>query len=83
MAVFEKTAKITRKGQLTLPKVVRDALKADIVRIILEEGGQVRIEPVEELAGSLKQYADEPYIPHQTARNQAWKKIVDEKHTRR
>ena len=82
MAVFEKTAKITRKGQLTLPKAVRDALKADIVRVILEEDGQVRIEPVEDLAGSLKQYGGR-YIPHETARNQAWKKIVDEKHPRR
>ena len=81
MAILDKTAKITRKGQLTLPKAVRDALKVDVVRIILEEDGRVRIEPVEELAGSLKQYA-ERYISHEVARNQAWSKVVDDKHPR-
>ncbi len=82
MIVFEKTAKITRKGQLTLPKAIRDALKADVVRVILEQDGQVRIRPVEELAGSLEQYA-ERYISCESARNQAWSEAVNEKHPRR
>jgi bifunctional DNA-binding transcriptional regulator/antitoxin component of YhaV-PrlF toxin-antitoxin module len=82
MVVFEKTAKITRKGQLTLPKVVREALKADSVRIILEQDGQVRIKPVGDLAGSLRQYADR-HIPYESARNQAWTQVCDEKYPRR
>lgn len=61
MKNFEKTAKISSKGQITLPKVARSALGTDSVRIVVEDG-QVRLEPVPDLAGSLSQYADK-YIP--------------------
>jgi bifunctional DNA-binding transcriptional regulator/antitoxin component of YhaV-PrlF toxin-antitoxin module len=81
MVTFEKTAKISSKGQITLPQAIRDVLKSDTVRIILE-GDVIRIEPVKELAGSLKQYA-EVYVPHESAREQAWSEAVREKHPRR
>lgn len=76
--IFEKTLKISDKGQLTLPQQARDALGTETVRLIVE-AGVVRIEPVEPLAGSLRRYA-ERFIPFQTARDQAWSEVIRETH---
>ena len=70
MIDFEKTAKLTQKGQITLPK-----------KVVIEDG-QVRLEPLKDLAGSLNQYAKE-YIPFEEARERAWEAEFIEKHTRR
>ena len=57
MIAFEKTARISRKGQVTLPKRARDALGSDVVRVLIDEDGSIRLEPVPDLAGSLAYYA--------------------------
>jgi bifunctional DNA-binding transcriptional regulator/antitoxin component of YhaV-PrlF toxin-antitoxin module len=58
MTAFEKTARISSKGQITLPRRVREALDSDVVRILLAEDGSIRLEPVPSLAGCLARYAD-------------------------
>lgn len=58
---FSKTVKISSKGQITIPKEVRDRLREDLVTIVSDNDG-VRIEPVRNLAGGLKEYAKE-YVP--------------------
>ena len=81
MIDFEKTAKLTQKGQITLPKKVRDFLGSNVIKVVIENG-QVRLEPLKDLAGSLNQYAKE-YIPFEEARERAWKAEFNEKHSRR
>ena len=81
MEHLEKTVKISNKGQITLPRQVRKLLQADLVRIVAEEG-QVRIEPVKDVAGTLKRYATQ-FVPLREAKEKAWKKVLDEKHLRR
>ena len=76
-----KRAKVSSKGQVTLPQKAREALGSRFVRIIVERGA-VRIEPVTDLAGSLKQYA-KTRVPFRVARDQAWDAVVREKHKRR
>ncbi|MBI4205243.1 MAG: AbrB/MazE/SpoVT family DNA-binding domain-containing protein [Betaproteobacteria bacterium] len=76
-----KTAKVSSKGQVTLPRKAREALGSRLVRIVVEEGA-VRIEPITDLAGSLKRYAKKR-IPISAAREQAWDAVVREKHERR
>jgi AbrB family looped-hinge helix DNA binding protein len=56
MNAIRKTLKISSKGQITLPKAVRDLLREDIVVIVSDDKG-VRIEPLSRVAGSLKRYA--------------------------
>lgn len=80
MITFDKTAKISRRGQITLPKHVRSALQTEVVRIVIEDE-TVRIEPVRGLAGSLREYAKRP-IPHDTAHEEAWSQAMHEKHVR-
>ena len=80
MIAFEKTAKVSSKGQITLPKQVRTLLHSDMVRIVVEDD-IVRIEPVGELAGSLKRYAN-GYIDHKEAREDARSKVIRDKYLR-
>lgn len=81
MSAVVKTAKVSSKGQITLPREVRKALGTDLVRIV-SEGGSVRIEPVKDLAGSLAHYAKKR-LPFRVARDKAWEAVVREKHKRR
>ncbi len=73
------TAKITKKGQVTIPKKVRKFLDGDIIEFEIATG-KVIIKPVKSLAGSLKNYADK-YIPLNKVRKKVWSKIADEKAT--
>ena len=73
-----KTAKVSRGGQITLPRTVLAALGTDRVRIVLENG-QVRIEPSPDPGGSLQRYARKPRIPFKQERDQAWEAVVRDK----
>ena len=77
-----RTAKVSRSGQITLPRTVRAALGTDRVRIILENG-QVRIEPSPDPGGSLQRYARKPRIPFKQERDQAWEAVIRDKYKRR
>jgi len=81
MIAFEKTAKVSSKGQITLPKVVRDFLHTDILRVVIEDD-EVRIQPVRNVAGSLKKYAQKG-VSMEQARDDAWDQVVHEKYPRR
>ena len=83
MSAVVKTVKVSSKGQITLPREVRKALGSDHVRIV-SEAGLVRIEPIDDLAGSLAHYAKgRKRVPFHVAREQAWETVVREKHKRR
>ncbi|WP_051654674.1 AbrB/MazE/SpoVT family DNA-binding domain-containing protein [Persephonella sp. IF05-L8] len=49
-------AKITKKGQITIPAEIRRKLKTNIVEIE-EKNGEIVIKPVKNLAGILHKYA--------------------------
>ena len=62
-----KDAKVTSKGQITIPKVLRDRLgirTGDYLRFIVEDDGTVRVEPLDAegrprtLAGWLNERVD-------------------------
>ena len=77
---FQSTAKISSKGQITLPKPVRAVLGGNLVRIVVE-GNVIRLEPVPDLAGSLKRYATGSTGCHE-ARDRAWSEAMHDKHSR-
>jgi AbrB family looped-hinge helix DNA binding protein len=66
---MSKIAKISSKGQITLPKAIRERLASKYVRLTSDAQG-IRIEPVEDVAGSLRRYAKE-YVPLEEAREGA------------
>ena len=66
---MQRISKISSKGQITLPKAIREQLGSALVRLV-SDGTGVRIEPVRELGGSLKAYATS-YVPLDEAREGA------------
>ena len=50
------TAKVTSKGQITLPRSAREALGSDVVEIEIEQG-RVLLRPVRSQAGALRGFA--------------------------
>ena len=72
---MQRISKISSKGQITLPKPIRDKLGSNLVRIVAGDDG-VRIEPVRDLGGSLKAYA-KSYVPIEEAREEAARADLD------
>lgn len=72
--------KITRKGQVTIPKVIRDKLRADAVYFEVEDD-VVMVKPVRDAAGSLSAYAGNvrPGVSMKRLRDKAWEAAVHEK----
>ena len=80
--MVKTAARVSRSGQITLPRTVRAALGTDRVRIILENG-RVVIEPLPDSGGSLQRYARKPRIPFKQERDQAWEAVIRDKYKRR
>lgn len=76
-------AKVSKKGQVTIPKVIRERLdikNKGAVLFIVDNNGEVKIKgvpqkPVEELAGSMNQYAKD-YRPLKEIRKEIKGKIA-------
>lgn len=72
--------KITRKGQVTIPKEIREKLKANAVYFEIEDD-TIMVKPVRDAAGSLSEYAGN--VKRRTSMRQmkakAWEVAVREK----
>lgn len=73
---MEALVKITSKGQVTIPKKIRELLGTNLVRFRVIEG-KVVIEPVRDVGGVFKKYVKKP-LPHEKEREIAWQKVADE-----
>ena len=75
-----EAVKITRKGQVTIPKKIRERLKATAVyfEVVNDE---VVVRAVREAAGSLSEYAGnvKPDISIEQMKDRAWEEAVHEK----
>jgi len=69
--------KITRKGQVTIPKEIRDFLGSDVVEFRLT-GGNVLVKPVKSVAGSLSKYAKK-YTPFEDIRDKVWENVAHDR----
>lgn len=72
--------KITRKGQVTIPKAIREKLKANAVYFEVEDE-IVMVKPVRDAAGSLREYAGnvKPGVSMKQMKDRAWEAAVREK----
>jgi len=64
-----KTAKVTSKGQVTIPKEIRDILDSDVVEFKVENG-RVVLRPIKRLAGKLSSYSNAARIQEESS---AWR----------
>ena len=72
--------KITSKGQITIPKEIREKLKANSVYFEVEDD-TVMVKPVRDAAGSLSEYAGnvKPGVSMRQMKDRAWEVAVREK----
>jgi AbrB family looped-hinge helix DNA binding protein len=72
--------KITRKGQVTIPKEIREKLKANAVYFEVEDD-IVMVKPVRDAAGSLREFARnvKPGASMKQMKEKAWEEAVREK----
>lgn len=71
------TATVTSKGQVTLPRKVRDFLNTRTVEFEISED-VVLLRPVESVSGSLSKYADK-YHDIGEARKKTWEDVARER----
>ena len=67
-----KTAKVTSKGQVTIPKEIRDILGSEVVEFEVEDE-RVVLRPVRRVAGKLSSYGDPARIQEEPS---AWRNAV-------
>ena len=72
--------KITRKGQVTIPKEIREKLNANAVYFEVEDD-IVMVKPVRDAAGSLREYARnvKPGVSMKQMKDRAWEVAIREK----
>ncbi len=72
--------KITQKGQVTIPKEIREKLKSNAVYFEVEDD-TVMVKPVRDVAGSLSEYAGKvkPGVSMRQMKDKAWEVAVHEK----
>jgi len=73
------TAKITQKGQVTIPRRIRDKLKSEVIEFAIVKD-QVVIRPLQSVAGSLRAYGRKESIHFKEAREKAWEEIAQERY---
>ncbi|AIL66180.1 transcriptional regulator, AbrB family (plasmid) [Rickettsiales bacterium Ac37b] len=71
------SVKITSKGQVTLPKIIRDFISSDVITFDIIDD-QVIIKPVRNVAGSLKKY-NKTIESFQKIRAKAWQDSIGKK----
>ncbi len=76
---MSRTATITSKGQITLPREARKALGSNTVEIRVE-GETVVLMPIRSVAGALGKYAGKK-MPFEEVREKVWEDVAGaEKH---
>ncbi|HEX9020846.1 MAG TPA: AbrB/MazE/SpoVT family DNA-binding domain-containing protein [Nitrospirota bacterium] len=72
--------KITRKGQVTIPKNIRDRLKSNAVYFEVVND-TVMVKPVRDAGGSLREYGGnvKPGVSLKRIKERAWEVAVREK----
>ena len=70
--MYINTLTISSKGQLVLPKKVRDKLKSNLVSVEVNEHNQILITAVHDVGGALASYQKDTPLTFEEVRNKAW-----------
>ena len=74
--MYINTLTISSKGQLVLPKKVRDRLKSNLVSVEVNEHNQILITAVHDVGGSLASYQKDTSSSFEEIRNKAWEDSI-------
>ncbi|MDP2815349.1 MAG: AbrB/MazE/SpoVT family DNA-binding domain-containing protein [Rectinemataceae bacterium] len=64
------TATVTQKGQVTIPKVIRNRIKSRVIEFIMDDD-HIEIKPIQSVAGGLSHFAT-TYTPMEEVRQSVW-----------
>lgn len=70
--MYVNTLSISPRGQIVLPKKVRDTLKSDMISLEIYKHDYVLLSPVRNLGGALSAYQKESPLTFDAIRKQAW-----------
>jgi bifunctional DNA-binding transcriptional regulator/antitoxin component of YhaV-PrlF toxin-antitoxin module len=70
--MYISTLTISPKGQIILPKKIRNILKTDVVSLEVNNNNQVLLSPLHDLSGSLSGYKKNTNLSFQEIRKQVW-----------
>lgn len=70
--MVSKTLLIGERGQITLPKKIRDIFKTKSVLLKLLDNNNVIISPITDVSGSIADYAKKSNDSFDTIRKNAW-----------
>ncbi len=73
------TAKITKKGQVTIPRKIRERLDSQIVEFDVVDD-EIIIRPVKSVAGSLRSHGKKEAVPFKEEKEKAWEETVKERY---
>lgn len=68
-----QTLAIGSRGQITLPKKIRELFKSNTIVLELIDNKHVMISPVQDVGGSLSNYSKKTNLTFEEIRNAAWK----------
>lgn len=66
------TVKISSKGQIVLPKKIRELFSSNIISLLIDDQNHVLLTPIHELGGSLSSYKKDTSLTFEEIREQAW-----------
>ena len=70
--MYLTTLSISPKGQIVLPKKVRDLFNTNTIALSVNEFNQLVISPVESIAGSLASFQRDTHLSFEEIREQSW-----------
>lgn len=72
--------RITAQGQITIPKEMRDLIASQtvILEINIQNGQEIKIIPVSDVAGSLAAFGQGSEVNFKTERAHAWEEATSE-----
>lgn len=74
--MYVNTLTISPKGQIVLPKKVRNFLNTNIITLEVNDNNQVIISPIHDVGGALASYKRDTNLSFQQIRDQAWNNSV-------
>ena len=74
--MYVNTLTISPKGQIVLPKKVRNFLNTNIITLEVNDNNQVIISPIHDVGGALASYQQDTPLTFQQIREQAWNNSV-------
>jgi len=74
--MYVDTLTISPKGQIILPKKIRNILKTNVISLEINDSNQILLSPLRDLSGSLADYNKNTTLSFQEIREQAWKENV-------